>query len=249
MPPLKDKTVLVTGAARRVGRGIVLQLAQQGCHIVIHYKSSEREAVNLAEEVRSMGRRARVLPADLSSKAECEKLVSDASGKAGKLDFLVNSASVFPSGDILSADGNELDRTVVVNSWSPLWLSNAFYSAVEAGAIVNLLDTRVTGYDFSNFPYYISKRILSDITENLALRFAPKVRVNAVAPGLILPPEGKGASYLQRVSRIVPMKTNGTVSDVAEAVSFLLSSDFVTGQTIFVDGGQHLLHHIFGDNR
>ncbi len=246
MPGLKGRKVLVTGAARRLGRGITGRLAKEGCDIVIHYGESAAEARQLAEEVQEAGVHSWLIQRKLESEDSCKSLISDAVDSAGGLDFLVNNASVFPPGDIRTATAEEFERALTVNSFAPLWLSNSFASNVSSGAIVNMLDARISGYDFSNFPYYVSKRVLYDMTGNLALRYSPRVRVNGVAPGLVLPPEGKDASYLERISRSIPLRKHGTAGDVAEAVLFLLKSDFVTGQTIFVDGGQHLLHHIFG---
>lgn len=247
MSSLQGRTVLVTGAARRLGREIAIHLARLGCDVIVAYRSSKTEAESVSTEINSMGRRSWLLQSAFDREESCSGLVERAFSSAGKVDFLVNNASLFPKGAIESSGRKELEETMLVNSWSPLWLSNAFASRARKGAIVNMLDARITGYDFSNFPYYLSKKILLDITENLALRYAPSIRVNGVAPGLIIPPEGKDESYLERVSRVVPMRTHGSAGDIAEAVEFLLKSDFITGQTIFIDGGQHLLHHIFGN--
>lgn len=247
MADLQGRTALVTGASRRLGRGIALRLAGEGCSVAVHYRSSESDANQLADEIRGKGVNSWLIQSNLSSRSECERLMSSALRSAGKIDFLVNNASIFPLGDILNVKKEDAESTLLVNSWAPLWLSSAFASSSTGGAIVNMLDGRITGYDFSNFPYYMSKRMLADVTENLALRLAPGIRVNGVAPGLVLPPEGKDEGYLRKVSRIVPLKMHGSVSDVSDAVIFLLRSDFITGQTIFVDGGQHLLHHIFGN--
>lgn len=243
---LEGKKALVTGASRRIGRAVALHLAQEGCFVAIHYNRSAVDARKLLGEIEKAGGSGAILQSGLDNEASCREIVSRTVTDCGGLDFLVNNASVFPRGDILSSAKEDLEQAILVNAWAPLWLSNSFASRVTSGAIVNMLDTRISGYDFSNFPYYLSKRILSDITENLALRFAPSIRVNGVAPGLIIPPEGKDETYLKRIMPIVPLRTNGSVEDIASAVSFLLRSTFITGQTIFVDGGQHLTHHVFG---
>lgn len=249
MLDLRGRTALVTGASRRLGRAISLRLAGRGCNIVIQYRSSAAEAGKVAAEVEKAGAGAWSVRSTLGSREECEELIRSASELSGGVHFLINNASVFPAGDIATAGREDFEEPMLVNAFAPYWLTASFSSTDEAISVVNMLDTRVSGYDFSNFPYYASKRLLADITANQALRYAPSLRVNAVAPGLILAPEGKGGEYLKRVAKVVPMLRHGEAEDVAAAVEFLLSSDFITGQTIFVDGGQHLLPHIFGDNR
>lgn len=246
MSPLKGKKVLVTGASRRLGRGISLHLAAAGCDVLVHYRNSEDEASTLKAEVEQLGRRAWIFRSTLDRREACDELVEKCLDTSGGLDYVVNNASVFPKSGIASTTEEELGKTLLTNSWAPLWLTNAFADRVSNGAVVNMLDNRISGYDFSNFAYYLSKKMLESITQNLALKYAPGIRVNGVAPGLILPPEGKGDDFMRRAAEIVPMKTHGGLADVAEAVAFLLGSDFITGQIVFVDGGQHLLHHAFG---
>ena len=173
----EGKKALVTGASRRIGRAVALQLAKEGCFVAIHYKRSAADAGKLLEEVERAGGSGAVLQSGLEDEASCSETVSRAVTVCGGLDFLVNNASVFPKGDIMTSAREELEHAILVNAWAPLWLSIAFASKVSSGGIVNMLDTRISGYDFSNFPYYLSKRALSDITENLALRFAPSIRV------------------------------------------------------------------------
>lgn len=249
MSTLEGKTVLVTGGSRRLGRGIAMHLAGRGCNLVVHYRSSQVEAEKTASEAARTGRRSWLVRSPLDSEEECRAVIDNAFSTAGSVDFLVNNASTFPHGKIERSGRQELEGTMLVNAWSPLWLTNAFAERITSGAVVNMLDTRITGYDFSHFPYYLSKQVLQSITRNIALRYAPRIRVNAVAPGLVLPPEGKESAYLERLWRTVPLQANGSVKDIGEAVEFLLKSDFVTGQTIFVDGGQHLLSHLFGNTK
>ncbi len=134
----------------------------------------------------------------------------------------------------------------MVNTWAPFLLSREFAGRTNEGRIINILDTRITGYDFNHFAYYLSKKMLEILTESMALKLAPKITVNGIAPGLILPPEGKDYNYLEQKKTAVPLKKYGSVSDVVRTVLFLLESDFVTGQTIFVDGGVHLIKTVEG---
>ncbi len=134
----------------------------------------------------------------------------------------------------------DVTRHLQVNAWAPFVLSRDFARLAERGKIINLLDTRITGYDRTHVAYVLSKRMLSVLTMMCALEFAPEFTVNAVAPGLILPPAGKDESYLDGLAKTVPLRKHGGPGDIADAVLYLLKSDFVTGQIIYVDGGRHL---------
>ena len=133
-----------------------------------------------------------------------------------------------------------------INAWAPFVLGRALARERRGGCIVNLLDSRITDYDAEHAAYHLSKRMLATLTRMMALEFAPRVRVNAVAPGLILPPPGEDDGYLERLKRTNPLERHGEPADVAEAVLFLARSLFVTGQTIFVDGGRHMRGAVYG---
>jgi len=135
----------------------------------------------------------------------------------------------------------DLLRVMDVNAWSPLFMTLAFFRRVKEGKVVNVLDTIINGYNFDRFPYFLSKKALETLTKALALKMAPHFTVNAVAPGLILPPTGKDEKYLEGLKTRNPLRRIGSVAEVAAAVEFLLMSDFITGQVIFVDGGEHLI--------
>lgn len=237
---LQGRTALVTGAALRVGRGIALALAGEGVNVVIHYRSSEENAKGLQRELKESGVNCWLVQADFEKPKEYESLISRTLEQAGSLDILINSASIFPPGKLNDLDFESLTKAVQVNAWTPFVLSREFARQVKRGKIVNLLDTRVGGYDRYHVAYILSKQMLSALTKMTALEFAPDVTVNAVAPGLILPPPGKGQDYLDRLVDTVPLKRHGEPSDIADAVVYLLKSDFLTGQTIYVDGGRHI---------
>jgi pteridine reductase len=239
--PLVGKTALVTGAARRIGRAVALELASSGANVVLHYSRSSRDAEALAAEVAALGARPTLLQADLAQPDEVEALVSRAVELAGRLDLLVNNASVFEPETLDAASLDRLVRDVTVNAWAPLVLIRAFARQLQRGRVVNLLDARVAGLDLAHAGYILSKHLLAVITRMAAVAFAPGLTVNAVAPGLILPPAGQDEAYLVRLARDLPLKRHGGPEDVARAVRFLLESDFITGQVIFVDGGHHLL--------
>jgi NAD(P)-dependent dehydrogenase (short-subunit alcohol dehydrogenase family) len=135
-----------------------------------------------------------------------------------------------------------------VNAWVPFVLSRAFAQRIGRGKIVNLLDTRLKGYDWTHVGYILSKHLLAVMTRMMALEFAPHITVNAVAPGLVLPPPGKDETYLQSLVHTVPLQRYGGAQDIADAVVFLIRSDFITGNVIYVDGGRHLYECSNGSN-
>jgi NAD(P)-dependent dehydrogenase (short-subunit alcohol dehydrogenase family) len=238
---LKGKVALITGAGKRIGRAIAIALAEEGVHIVAHdRKAMEAETAKVCDEVVECGARAWSVTADLERPEEYESLVVQALKAAGSLDFLINNASLFLPDSVMDVGFTDVTRHLQVNTWAPFILSRDFARLAERGKIINLLDTRITGYDRTHVAYVLSKRMLSVLTTMCALEFAPGFTVNAVAPGLILPPAGKDEAYLAKLAESVPLRKHGGPQDVADAVLYLLKSDFVTGQTIYVDGGKHL---------
>lgn len=242
----KRKTALVTGAARRIGRATALALAKSGADVVVHFNRSANEAEETAAEIRSLGCSAWTAQADLADSSKAGRLMESAVGMAGHVDILVNNASIFRNGKVLEFAENELELNVRINAFSPLVLARAFAAQGRAGSIVNLLDARMVSYDSEHAAYSLSKRMLFSITRMLALELAPLIRVNAVAPGVIVPPDGEGQRYLERMKRTNPLASAGDLKGVTDAVLFLVASEFVTGQVIFVDGGRHLLNSVYG---
>ncbi|AAY80454.1 SDR family NAD(P)-dependent oxidoreductase [Sulfolobus acidocaldarius] len=233
---LKGRTALITGSAKRIGRGIALGLAKEGVNIVLHYNTSEESALRLKDEIEEIGVKCWLVKGELSK--DYAKILDNAFKLTeGNLDFLINNASIFPASKVTMENLNSI---VTVNSWVPLLLSLDFSRKLSKGKIVNILDSIISGYNFERYPYFLSKKLLEIITVSLALKLSPSFQVNGVAPGLILPPEGKDNSYLENLKSFVPMKRYGNVEEVVNAVIFLLKSDFITGQIIYVDGGEHL---------
>lgn len=242
---LAGKTALVTGAAKRLGRAIAGALAQQGARVVVHFNTSERDAVALCDELSQMGVSAWPIQADLSKSAQAEGLFQQAVAQAGAIDILVNNASIYDKDTLWEATEASLERNLRIHAVVPLILARALAKQDRPGHIVNLLDTRVTTYDRQHASYHLSKRMLLTLTRMLALELAPQVAVNAVAPGLILPPAGEDESYLEKLAHCNPQNRYGDPQDVADAVLFLLRSRFITGQVIYVDGGYHMKGHMY----
>ena len=243
---LTEKTAIVTGSAKRLGSAIAIGLAKQGANIVIHYDNSEEEAKRLRDEIIRLGSKSWLARADLKNPERCKELIEHSHRMAGKLDVLINNASVFSANDVRSARFDDIESDMLINAWAPFILTRYFSEKTDYGKIVNILDTRVVGYDFDHFTYYLSKRMLEILTNSMALKLAPRITVNGIAPGLILPPEGKDYTYLEQRKGTVPLKKYGSPSDIVETVLFLLRSDFVTGQVVYVDGGKHLVQTMEG---
>lgn len=246
MIDLLGKTALITGAARRIGRATALALAREGANVVLHYSASLDDVKRLAAEVEGFGVQAWTVRGDLSVASSAPEVFAAALDCAGAVDFLVNNASVFPVGTLDTMTRDDLFANLDVNTIAPLLLSRAMRAQGRPGAIVNLLDCMIADYDRKHVAYHLSKRALYSLTRMMAVEFAPTLRVNGVAPGLILPPAGKDDTYLDSLAHTNPLNRHGGVEDVAAAVLFLLKSDFVTGQVVYVDGGRNLRGSMYG---
>jgi len=243
---VRGKTALVTGGARRIGRATALSLASAGVNVVVHYRRSEAEAADVARAVDGAGVGAWTVGADLASAGGAESLFDRAVKLAGPIDILVNNASVYPQDELTTVGREAVTETVAVHAMAPLVLSRSLAAQGRDGAIINFLGARVVDYDRGHASYHLGKRLLLSLTRMMALEFAPMVRVNAVAPGLILPPEGEDETYLERLASTNPLQGYGDLDAVTGAVLFLLRADFVTGQVLFVDGGRHLRGSVYG---
>jgi pteridine reductase len=254
MEELRGKSALVTGAALRIGRAAALALADHGVNVVVHYRNSKAEAEKVAAEIHARGAQAWTVKGDLAEPAETEAVFRSAVAAAGTLDILINSASMFPRDTLRTAPLESFFENINVNALAPFVLARRFAGAFTSteegkgrrGAIINFLDSRITDYDGAHAAYHLSKLVLFALTRMMSLEFAPQVRVNAVAPGLILPPAGEDESYLAKFASTNPLNAFGDLADVTEAVLFLLRSTFVTGQVLFVDGGRHMRGSVYG---
>jgi NAD(P)-dependent dehydrogenase (short-subunit alcohol dehydrogenase family) len=238
---MRKKTALITGAARRLGRAIALSLADGGHDIIVHYRSSKNEAEKLCGEIKGKKVNAWAIEANLEDQRDVEALIRRSLDCGKGLSVLVNNASIFPRGTIDAVTLEDFNRNMLVNAWAPFSLSRSFAASVKSGAIVNVLDARVPGHDPDHVAYIFSKHMLMVMTRTCAREFAPRIRVNGVSPGLILPPPGKDFSYLEKLKDKVPLRKYGSPRDVADAVVFLAQSEFITGEILYVDGGRNAL--------
>lgn len=236
---------LITGAGRRIGAAIALALSRAGYAVVLHAHRSRTDAERLAGEIQASGGRASVVLADLAEHAAVRGLIP-AAAAFGPLTLLVNNAGVFEPDEIDSLEQAFFQRTFAINLAAPLFLAQAFAAQAPDGAdasIVNLVDQRVFKPTPHFFSYTLSKSALVTATTTLAQALAPKLRVNAVAPGPTLPsPRQTEAQFAEQVASL-PMQEGPSPQDIAAAVVYLAGARSVTGVTIAVDGGQHLAWH------
>ncbi|HON92347.1 MAG: SDR family oxidoreductase [Phycisphaerae bacterium] len=242
---LAGKTALVTGAARRLGKAMVLALAAQGVGVVVHHNRSGGEAAVLCDQIRRKGGAAWPLQGDLADKEQVTRLFCEAVALGGPIDILINNASFYERDTLWEATEESILLNLRVHAIAPLMLAREMAGQGRTGHIVNLLDTRVTVYDKEHASYHISKRVLLTLTRMMALELAPRIAVNAIAPGLILPPAGEDESYLQRLAHANPLNRYGAPQDIVEAMLFLVRSRFLTGQILYIDGGYHMKGHMY----
>jgi NAD(P)-dependent dehydrogenase (short-subunit alcohol dehydrogenase family) len=239
------RTVLVTGAGRRLGREIALALAQGGWQVAIHYRSSADEAARTRDECRSAGPRCETFAADLSVEAEARALPAQVIGAFGQLDAVVNSASVFEHDSFASFGAQSLEVHMRTNTVAPIVLAQALHEHVSArnaaGAVVNLLDQKLWNTNPDFVSYTLSKAALEAANTMLALALAPQVRVVGVAPGLTLASRMLTQEQFEKLHQLSPLGRSSTPQDVAAAVRFALENSSITGTTLLVDGGQHLM--------
>jgi NAD(P)-dependent dehydrogenase (short-subunit alcohol dehydrogenase family) len=238
--PLIRRTVLITGSSRRLGRLFALACAQAGANIIIHHAHSDAEAENLREEIIGMGRQAWIFQSDLSDSSQTQSLIP-LINRSTPIHYLVNSAAIFEPLSFDSASLADWNRHLAVNLTAPFLLSQAFARQAEEGArIVNILDWRALRPGADHFPYTISKSALAAMTRSMAVALAPKIIVNGLALGAILPPSDGNAS--PDIVRKVPLKRWAAEGEAEQTLLFLLTCpEYITGEIIHVDGGRHLV--------
>ena len=238
---LDGRVALVTGAGRRIGRAIAEALGGRGMHVAVHYHGSERGAEETAQAIAAAGSEPQLFRADLGAAGAAPALVNEVARTMGRLDVLVNSAAVMlrtPIGEVKEADW---DAMFALNLRAPFFAAQAAAPHMAAGgAIVNITDLAAFETWPAYVPHGISKAGVVQMTRALARVLAPRIRVNAVAPGAVLLPEEWDESAAERLARTTPLGRLGEPRDVVGAVLYLLDADYVTGQTLIVDGGRHV---------
>lgn len=239
---LRGQVALVTGAGRRVGRALAVALGRRGAIVAVHHAHSRDEAAEVVREIEALGARAAAFQADLTAPGAPEALVQAVVSTLGGLHHLVNSAAIMERTPFGETTLDDWDRIFALNLRAPYFLSQAAAPHLRKarGTIVNIADLAAyetwTGY----IPHGLTKSGVVHLTRSLARVLAPEVRVNAIAPGTVLLPENWRREAEERLNRTTPLRRQGSPDDVAAAMLFLIDSEYITGESIIVDGGRHV---------
>ncbi len=239
--PKARGTVLVTGAAKRIGKAICLSLSSLGFSIALHYYHSSREAEKLTETIKKKGGKCQLFQCDLSSNEQTSHLISNVLKKFPNLNLLINNASLFEPSTIKDSNTATLRKHFAVNFDAPYILTAQFAKKCKKGHIINILDTHIVNHATRYTSYLLSKKALCELTKISAVELAPNIRVNAISPGLILPSAKAKSDYLQRLTKKIPLQKRGNARHITCSIAFLLNNPYLTGQIIFNDGGEHLI--------
>lgn len=246
MNKLVGRTALITGGAKRLGRATALTLAERGINTVIHYNNSAQRADETVQLSKDKGVLSDKIQYDFSDTDGINKLIQKAVNITGNLDFIINSASVYPVDNLESLSGERLNRTININGLAPFILAREFKNTCNTGSIINFLDARMTDYEPKHISYQLSKQMLFNLTRMMSLEFAPDIRVNAVAPGIIIPDKNTDKEIIEHLKSGNPLNRIGNMEEVTSTVLFLLQNEFITGQVIYVDGGRNLRGNVYG---
>lgn len=233
---------LITGASKRIGKALAEHLAENGWNIAVHYNSSKAPANELAKKLSEKypKQKFETFKCNLAEINEVVNLIPSVVSVFGKIDLLINNASVFESGYLKETTLELYENQLNVNLKAPFFLIRDFSNCCKQGNIINFADTRVTSNKSNFTAYSLSKKGLWDFTKMAALELAPNIRVNAIAPGVTLPPDDKDESYLINLAKNIPMKKPGGVAPIIKSLDYILENNHLTGQLLFADGGENL---------
>jgi pteridine reductase len=236
------KAALVTGGAIRVGRHFATTLARQGYDIAIHYNSSSRPAQDAVEEIRSLGVECQAFAFDFLSGEDPSVLIDNVLAVFPRLSVLINCASIYNAAPIQETGWEMLQNEFNVNFFTPFILCGAYASKVGKGNIINILDNKIAFQQYQYGAYLSSKKALAELTKMAAMEFAPAIRVNGIAPGVIMPGVTRSDEYIAWRTEGIPLKRQGQVEELGKALLYILDNDYITGQHLVVDGGENLFH-------
>lgn len=240
----RNGVALVTGGARRIGREIALALARDGWDIAIHYATSREESAQTVADIEALGRRALAVNRDLAVEAGVRSLLAECANELGPVTCVVNNASLFEYDDASRFTSETMVRCMRTNVAAPILLAQSLHAQLPDGArgvVINLLDQKLWNRNPDFLSYTLSKAALKEATALLAVALAPKLRVVGVAPGITLPAAGQTEAGFEAAHVRTPLERSSTAADIALAVVYLAKADAVTGATLLVDGGQHLM--------
>lgn len=244
------ETVLITGAANRIGATIARHLAQSGMQIIVHYNSSADDAEKLVGDIAADGGQAGLVSADLSDTTERAKLIADAAAIFGPLTMLINNASIFEPDSAETMTEALWDAHFNLHAKAPIFMAADFARQLPAGRkgnVINMIDERVLRDGPAYFTYNLSKSVLWTATRTLAQSLAPDIRVNAIGPGPVLPHTRQSQDEFDESVKDLPLRQNAGPEEIAKAVSFLIDTPSMTGQILALDGGEHLDWRGHGD--
>ena len=235
-------TALVTGATKRIGRELTLKLADMGYNIALHYNFIGSDARQLMFEIEQRGVPCELFRTNFLNEFETESLMEQVAEKFDDVCLLVNNASIFQKARFLETDTALFNSHFDINFKAPFILTRDFAKTFKNGHVINILDTKIAHNDGAHFVYTLSKKVFADFTRMAAKQLAPDIRVNAIAPGFILPPAGHedDKTYIQELEKMIPLKTKGEVHDIINAMEYLIENPYVTGQILYIDGGKNL---------
>ncbi|NJL83866.1 MAG: SDR family NAD(P)-dependent oxidoreductase [Chloroflexaceae bacterium] len=233
-------TALVTGGAVRLGRAFALNLAELGYDIALHFHRSHRAAQDTLTELRALGVQAEAFQADFSQETNFEPLLAAIGDRLPTLRVLVNSASVYEAAPLCKTTPALFEEQFAVNLRSPYFLMQAFARVCQSGNIINIIDNKIAFNQYHYSAYLLSKKALAELTKLAALELAPHIRVNGIAPGVTLPANERTPDYIQWRIQGIPLKRQGKINYLFQAMKYILDNDFVTGQILMVDGGESL---------
>ncbi len=239
---MTTKTVLITGAAKRIGKAIALSLAADGWDVAIHYNNSAKEAEETAGQIRQLGRKAIIIQADLTDDAQVKTIFAKARKELGHISCLINNASIFKNDNISNLQTATMAENMATHLYAPLILAQEFSEQLKGdGNIINMLDYCVLNLPDKFLSYAISKSALWTATQMIARQLAPAIRVNGIGPGNCLMNYMENQEHFEKACKATPLEKPTSVDEVCNAVKFILSSPTMTGQIIALDSGKHLL--------
>lgn len=238
----RHQTALVTGSAIRLGKAIALALAADGFDIALHYNRSQDQAQETKAEIEALGVACHLCPQDLGATEELAGFMAEVHQQVDNLAVLVNSASAYDSGDIKDTSVEIFERQFRLNLEAPFFLAKAFAATVGAGNIINICDNKIAYNQYAYAAYLLSKKTLAEFTRLASLEFAPAIRVNGVSPGVVMPLPSRSQEYIDWRIDGIPLKKQGTTDHITQAVVSIIHNDFMTGQILFVDGGESVAH-------
>jgi len=234
---LKNKNVLITGSANRIGKEIAICLAKLGYNIAIHYNTSEKDAKKTLQEVISNDVNAGIFQSNLSNEKNCNTLFEEVEKNIGKISILINNASTFRKNTIQNTTSKEIEEDLYVNLIAPFILSKCIFKKNQKGKIINISDWKTARTN--RFSYGISKAAVYGLTKSLSLSMAPNYQVNEIALGAILPPVDSPNRKTEKIN-LGPIGRTAKIEEVTSCIEMLINNDFITGERIFIDGGRHV---------